>query len=327
MKNYLILIGLFAVLLLAIPTIVIAVTEPEEQAAFSLEIEDLETVRYLDLQSEEVLEISMRDYLIGCVLAQMPADFEPEALKAQTVLAHTYIIKRHLQEESDPTAELNGADLSSDTTQYQSYFSQEDAQNFYGEDYEAGYKQVAAAVDAAMPYICTYQGEPIITAFHAISGGTTESAAVAWGTEVPYLVSVDSAEDLKISGSSSTLQFTAEELSARLSQSFPEVDLSGEPSGWITITEKSEIGTVLWLTAGKTAFSISGTDFAVCLNLPSQRFTVTYEEDSEIFVFSVKGSGHQVGMSQFGANAMAQEGKTFQEILAHYFAGTTIQRL
>ncbi|MFT3950547.1 MAG: stage II sporulation protein D [Oscillospiraceae bacterium] len=324
MKSYIKLFALFAGLLVLIPALAFYFGKGESAAPADapVRISDAESVKMLDTETGAVTELSMRDYLIGSVFAQMPAEFEPEALKAQAVLAHTYILKRRLQEQASPDATLSGADFSTDSTRYQAFFTESYAKEFYGDSYAANFDKIAAAVDAVPGKICTYDGALITVAFHAISCGVTESAAYAWGIQIPYLVSVDSASDTTVTGCTKTVSFTAEEVKARLTQGFDHLTFSGEPAHWLEIAEKSPAGTVLTVAAGDSKTPLNANAFAVCLNLPSQHFSVAYADEK--FTFTVMGSGHQVGMSQYGAEAMAQQGDDFQKILTHYFTGITV---
>lgn len=139
-----------------------------------------ETYRMLDITSGKVEEISVRDYVIGAVCAEMPATFEPDALKAQAVAAHTYAERQHLLESASPTAALCGADFSNDSSQYQAYFTENQARQYYGDNFETAYAKVTQAVDDVLPYVLEYDGAPIIAAFCSMSAGVTESAENIW---------------------------------------------------------------------------------------------------------------------------------------------------
>ena len=278
-----------------------------------------DSVKILFTESGKVEEISTEDYMIGAVLAQMPADFEQEALKAQAVLAHTYILRRQMTENDSPDKSLKGADISDDTSLYQGYFTEEQAKEFYGKDYDSAYKAVSKAVKAVKNQILTYDSQPIIVAFHAISCGKTQSAKDIWGEDIPYLVSVDSSVDKEIEGFEKVTELSADQIDERLKSVFPEDDFSkiGES---LEITSVTDSGAVLTIDAGGN--EISGTDFAQALSLPSPCFTIETEGDT--YTFTTKGYGHLIGMSQHGANLMAQQGKTYDEILEHYFTGSKV---
>lgn len=276
--------------------------------------------KVLDVSSGEILEVSERDYVIGAVCAEMPASFNEEALKAQAVAAHTYAQRQRLREKENPTAELCGADFSNDTSKYQGYFTQDQAKQYFGENFEESYSKITAAADEVMPYILTYNDEPIISAFHSMSSGKTESAENAWGAAVEYLVPVDSRSDTSAPKYLDETRYPSDILRNKLETAFPGIALGEDISSWITIKEVSDSGTVLSAAAGDR--TVTGNDLRLALSLRSPCFDVRYEGSEA--VITTKGYGHGVGMSQYGANAMAQDGKTWQEILAHYYPGTEI---
>ena len=145
-KDYIRMIAVTAVALLLIP--LVGYAGKRSTAATSAEDKTPdEGVSILMRESGEVVTLSERDYVIGAVFAQMPADFEPEALKAQAVLAYTYAERRRLSERTAPTAELKGAVMSDDTSLYQAYFTEEQAKALYGEDYETARKRIAEAAE------------------------------------------------------------------------------------------------------------------------------------------------------------------------------------
>ena len=280
------------------------------------------TVKILLRKENKVIKMSMEDYLVGAVLSQMPADFEPQALKAQAVLAHTYIISRQQAEKSGKTENLKGADLSDDTSLYQSYFTKEQAEKFYGDDYSTALNKVSKAVKSVKNKIVTYENEPIIVAFHAVSCGVTESAKDMWDVDVPYLISVDSQWDKKNSGFEKTTKFTANELSKLLSKHFKSIDTKLK-KGSIKVNKLTDNGSVISVKINGT--NVSGTEFSTALSLPSPCFSIALKNGS--YVIKTKGCGHLVGMSQFGANAMAKDKKTYADILSHYFPNTKLKDL
>lgn len=317
MKGHLQLIAVLAICLILIP-IASLLKAPQTKQADS-DISD--SVDILFLSSGKVETISMRDYIIGAVFAQMPADFEPEALRAQAVLAHTYALRRRLEEELSPDDELRGALISDDTEKYQAYFTEAQARVVYGEKYAECRKRIAAAADYAASRYLSFEGKPIISAFHAISCGKTESAKNVWGQAVPYLIGVDSSWDEDSSAFSSGRMISEDELVLALNAEFPDADLTGETPD-IKITERTESGCVLTVELYGKVY-ISGAALARAVGLPSACFDIT--EAADEYRFICKGRGHLVGMSQHGANTMAGSGKSCEEILSHYFPNTTLQ--
>lgn len=276
--------------------------------------------KVLDIESGEVLEVSVRDYVIGAVCAEMPASFCEEALKAQAVAAHTYAERQRLREQASPTEQLCGADFSNDTAVYQGFFTKEQAKQRLGDRFEESYAKIAAAADEVLPYIITYDDAPIIAAFHSMSAGFTESAENAWGSPVEYLVEVDSRTDLTAPKFREEKKFTRDELKAALEAAFGDISLGEDMSEWIKITTISDSGTVLTADAGGR--TVTGNDIRLALELRSASFELRMDRDQA--VITTKGYGHGVGMSQYGANAMAEQGRSWTEIIDHYYPNCTI---
>lgn len=331
MKRERMVILLFAVLLAAIPVVPALLlsqhtpkSESESAAEQSKAADDLPDFSVLDVSTGEVLAVSARDYVIGAVCAEMPATFEPEALKAQAVAAHTYAVRQQLLEQENPTSELCGADFSNDPAEYQAFFTENQAKQYYGAQFDTYYETIAEAVDEVLPYLLTYEEEPIIAAFCSMSAGQTESAETVWGQAVPYLVPVDSAADESAPHFLEEVSFSKNDLQKAMKTIAPKAKFSADqPESWLTVEEVSDSGTVK--TAKVGGVSVSGQDIRTALSLRSAAFTVEAETDS--IVITTKGYGHGVGMSQYGANAMAKNGATWKEILAYYYPETSLTKL
>lgn len=279
-----------------------------------------EPYKVLDTESGKVLEVPVRDYVIGAVCAEMPASFHEEALKAQAAAAHTYAERQRLREKASPNPELSGADFSNDTAVYQGFFTKEQARERFGEKFDESYGKISAAVDEVLPYIITYDDAPIIAAFHSMSAGYTESAENVWGTSVDYLVEVDSRSDLTAPKFREEKKFSRDELKTALEAAFEGISLGDDMSEWIKINTTSDAGTVLSANVGGK--SATGNEIRNALDLRSASFDVRIDGDTA--VITTKGYGHGVGMSQYGANAMAEDGKSWRDIIAHYYPDCTI---
>lgn len=276
--------------------------------------------KVLDVSTGEIINVPEKDYIVGAVCAEMPATFETEALKAQAVAAHTYAERQRLRELENPTPELCGADFSNDTSKYQGYFTENQAKQYYGENFDMNYSKIKTAADEVSDYIITYNDEPIISAFHSMSSGKTESAEKAWGSAVDYLVPVDSSFDTSAPKYLEEVRYSKDVLREKLTSSFNGINLGDDFTTWLSLGECSESGTVLSVNAG--GLTISGNDLRTALALRSACFTIEYV--GEEAVITTKGYGHGVGMSQYGANSMALDGSTWQEILQHYYSGCEI---
>lgn len=336
MKRYLSLAAIFAAAVLIVPAVPVyvsgktaaggaekstaeAVSESGTEA--SEETASADIYRVLDVSTGEVIEVSAEEYIVGAVCAEMPATFETEALKAQAVAAHTYAERQRLRELENPTPELCGADFSNDTSKYQGYFTENQAKQYYGENFDMNYTKIKDAVSQVSRFIITYENEPIISAFHSMSPGKTESAENVWGAAVDYLVPVDSSYDTAAPKYLEEVRYGKDVLREKLTAAFEGIQLGEDFTQWLTIGSSSDSGTVLTATVGGK--TVSGTDIRTALALRSACFEVKYE--GEEAVFTTKGYGHGVGMSQYGANSMAAEGKTWQEILEHYYPGCEIE--
>lgn len=316
------------ILLTSIPLIPAKVlkqkTVPEEPEAETETIptpSGRECYHVLDKDSGEILEVPVRDYLIGAVGAEMPVSFEEEALKAQTVAAHTYAERQAAL--SDRRPELKGADFSDDASQYQAFYTKEELKKLYNDNFEEYYHKLETVVDSVLNEIIYYEDEPIIAAFHAMSGGKTESAKNVWGSEIAYLQSVDSKDDKNAPQFEQTVTYTADEVKTMLLSSREGLFLGTDTAHWFGEPEYSEAGTVLQIPVGTSIFT--GQELRTIFSLRSAVFSIQYEKNQ--FSFITHGYGHDVGMSQYGANEMAKSGADYQEILAHYYPDTEIKKL
>ncbi|MDE5769057.1 MAG: stage II sporulation protein D [Oscillospiraceae bacterium] len=284
---------------------------------------DLQVYHVLDITTNEILEVPVREYLIGAVGAEMPASFEPEALKAQAVAAHTYAERQVLLSTS--RSDLQGADFSNDPDQYQAFHTQQQLQKLYGDNFTFYYQKISDAVDAVLPEILCYDDEPIIAAFHAISTGKTESAQNVWGSAITYLQSVDSSSDCDAPSYEQDCSYSAEQIQEMLSAAHSGLLLGTDTANWFGEPVCSDAGTILQIPVGTSIFT--GQELRSILRLRSACFTISYDKKSKTFTFRTKGYGHSVGMSQYGANAMALQGSDYREILAHYYPDTVLKTI
>ena len=292
-----------------------AAAEPVQDIANTDADSGRDTLKVLDFTTAQVMEIPLRDYVVGAVLAEMPAAYHSEALKAQAVAARTYAVRQREKQRLSPSPELMGADI-------QAYFTPVQAKSFFGDGYETYLEKAEKAVDDTEGLILMYGGEPIVAAFHSNSGGRTESAEVVWGSPVDYLVPVESEDDTKSPAYLDEQIFTSEEVRERVEREYPEAELTDAAGEWISVKETSASGTVTKMLIGGA--ELTGADFRRLFSLRSANFTAVYNADEDKFYVTTKGYGHGVGMSQYGANAMAVKGADFREILLHYYTGAEL---
>ena len=283
------------------------------------EASDGESTLPTDPQEEEPLLISvltggvqqqmeLESYLVGVVLAEMPASFGVEALRAQAVAARTYTL-RHCRVH--PRHGENA--VCTDHTCCQAYIDPADYVRAGGS--RSSVERVRQAVGDTTGLVLIFEGKLIEATYFSCSGGLTEDAVAVWGQDVPYLQSVPSPGEETASFFTDSKTVSAEDLQSALG-----VRLTGPVSSWfgdVTFTEGGGVDTVV---IGGVAYR--GTTVRTLLQLRSTAFSVSFSEDA--VTFHTRGYGHRVGMSQYGANAMAAEGKTCGDILAHYYPGTEL---
>ncbi len=266
-----------------------------------------ETVRIYRTEAKKTEIISAKEYVIGVVLAEMAAENHEEALKAQAVVAYTYMQykKDARKNESYDVTDTHETD--------QAFLSVEQAKERFKDDYTAYREKIEKAVNSVLGQTVTYNSKPILAVCHSISGGKTESATNIWGGEYPYLQPVESVGDVLSPGYLSEKEVTADELKSALAKlNITTADDASDRLGKIT---RSDSGTVLKIElAGK---ELKGTDLRSALGLRSANFDVKYSDGK--FCFTVRGYGHGVGMSQYGAQYMASNGSSYKDILLWYY--------
>ena len=270
--------------------------------------------RLLRTATGKVETVARDEYLFGVAAAEMGSGFPEEALKAQIVAAYSFALYRAAERAGE------AYDLTDDPAGDQAYLSRDEAKRKWGDAYESR----AAALDAAVAAVRGYRlvdgdGAPILAAYHAVSAGRTESAQIAWGTDKSYLQPVESVGDLLSPDYLSTVTVTYAELAEKLKA---DVTLTGEGDKWLGKTTCSPSGTVTGVVFGDA--TLTGARLRELLGLRSAAFQVMREEGG--YTFQVKGHGHGVGMSQYGAGYMARCGSTFVEILSHYYTGCRMVR-
>ncbi len=273
--------------------------------------EKTERFRVLRKATGEIEEMSAEDYLFSVLAAEMPALYEVEALKAQTVAAYTYALRK---------AEVGGDsyDITDDSATDQAFITREAAREKWGDKADIYEEKLRSAVKSVLGQRLTFEGKTILAAYHAISSGKTENARELWSGDYSYLTATDSSWDKLSPDYLSTVTLTADELKEKLSSL---VALEGEAASWLKDAVKSESGSIVSLSVGGK--SLTGSEIRGALSLRSANFDFAFSEGN--FTFTVRGYGHGIGMSQNGANYMAEQGKSYEEILLHYYKGCKIE--
>ena len=315
-----------------------------DSAAVPPSDQDSESFLLADQSAGAVVTVPRREYLIGAVAAEMPISWPDEALKAQAIAAHSYALYCR-----DHAAEPASGWLSVDPVRRQGYLTDAVLRSYWGTAYEENYARLSALVDTALTPVLSPDPAPARppppapplsalennaltgvlffdnalagTSYFAISNGMTEASENVWGTALPYLVAVDSSTDLNADNYLYTVQFTAEQMQQALAGLGLLPDLAA-PANWFGEAALTPSGYVASLPV--CGQRVTGPALRKALGLRSACFTVQYQEGS--FLLTTKGYGHGVGLSQWGAKALAEQGQSAEEILAHYFPGTELRR-
>ena len=278
----------------------------EEIVAPTVEI--TKEIKVTVLDGDCVEEMELETYILHVVLGEMPASFELEALKAQAVVARTYTMRRQ-----DGNTKHKQAAVCTDSSCCQAYKTPVAYITAGGQ--VSDIEKVKRAVTETQGKVLTYNGELIEATYFSCSGGLTEDAAAVWGKEIPYLQATPSPGEENAKYYVDTVYFST--------QTFEELlgwDIAGSPSTWfggITYTNGQGVDTIQ--IGGKT---YKGTQLRQLLDLRSTAFIITAIGDT--IVVTTKGFGHRVGMSQYGADAMAVNGSDYRQILAHYYKDTSL---
>lgn len=269
----------------------------------------------LHMTNNDIQTLPLEEYLVGVVAAEMPAVFEPEALKAQAVAARTYVLKRKNDSSSGDTFDV-------DTTEKtQAWISTQEMIKKWGViNYWKYQRKISKAVEETRGMVLTYEGQLIDAVYHSSSGRReTERASEVWSTNVGYLVNVPS-------GEVDTLRYV-KYMTFDVNTFYKLLEFQQIPNQFtasdLLILDRTKAGRIKTLAIKNRIYA--GTDFRTKLRLPSTDFEWKIHLDKiELMVY---GNGHGVGMSQYGANDLAKEGKSYQEILTQYYQGIKIKRI
>ncbi|MCZ8523340.1 MULTISPECIES: stage II sporulation protein D [Paenibacillus] len=271
-------------------------------------------------KSKTTDRIPLEAYVRGVVAAEMPAEFELEALKAQALAARTYILRRML--DGDRSGVPAGEALVTDTTAHQAYVTDEELEERWGGSYAKVRDKLNRAVEETKDTVLTYGGQPIEASFFSTSNGYTENSEDYWNIKIPYLRSVPSPWDAGLSPRyKETVKFTSKELQTKLGlpAALPASAGGGKA---LQVLARSQGKRILKLSAGGKQFT--GREVREKLGLNSSGFQWNYR--SGVWEITTFGYGHGVGMSQWGAQGMALEGRKAEEIVKHYYTGIELSK-
>ena len=294
------------------------IIEKKDENVEQYNYKEYNKIKLLHKKDKKIEEIPLDEYLLGVVSAEMPANFEQEALNAQALVARTYTIysiKRNKNKHE-------GADICDSSTCCQAWISKEDRLARWNEDVREEYwNKIVKAVNTTKGKVITYNGDVIDAFFHSNSGGITEIPVNVWGgTNFPYLQSVQTSGEEGYSQYSSEVTLTQEELinKIRAKHSDFNIDISQQDS--VKILEYTEAGRVKNIQIGN--LKLSGVEVRSLLGLKSTNFKI--EINNGKVTFRVTGYGHGFGMSQTGADSMAKQGSNCEEIIKHFYTGVEI---
>ena len=277
----------------------------------------------LDESSGKVIDIPDREFVYGVVTAEMPAKFEDEAIKAQAVASYTYFCRE--RDNQRKNSNYVGYDFKVNTEKWINYVSPEQRRIKWGEHFEEYENKIKRAVDSVFGEVVEDDGELILAAYHAISSGKTEKSADVFGGDLKYLSNVESPGDKLVSGYETFVKVDTEKFKDILNAKYSDIDFNGNEGNWVGESVRSEGGMVKEIRIGSK--SIKGTEVRSMFGLRSSDFDLNFSPEENKFIFRVHGYGHGVGMSQHGAEYMAQGGSDYKKILSWYYPGTCICKL
>lgn len=252
----------------------------------------------------KVVKMSLEDYVVGVVAAEMPASFSNEALKAQAVAARTYAMYL-----------VNSGKKLTDTVSTQVYKDKTQLKKMWGSSYSKYYNKVKNCVNSTKGIVLTYNGKYIYAAYHSTSNGKTEDALNVWGKSYPYLKSVSSTWDKNVSSYKRVVTKEFNNLNKVLG-----LNINSDSKVVIKRNASHRVSSVKI-----DSKSYSGVAFRNLLGLRSSDFDIAFKNGK--VSITTRGYGHGVGMSQYGANEMAKKGKTYKQILTHYYRGVSFKKI
>lgn len=301
---------IFTILLIFIPFFIVTLFGMGDITEIQLKYVSNKTVRVKRLSTDKVEEVPLEEYIVGVLAGEMPIDFELEALKAQAVASRSYVLKRmeyNMDNEYDVV----------DSVLNQVYLDDDYLKETWGNNYTIKINKLRTAVNETYNEYMEYDGEIIDALFFSTSNGYTEDSHLVFNLELPYLKSVESSWDQEVSSAFSS------KYTYSLQEFYEKLGLEYKDKLEVEILERSSTNRVLKLKINGQEFE--GTTLYNKLGLRSTDFEIT-QVGSNV-VFAMKGYGHGVGMSQYGALGMAKQGYTYDEILKHYYTGVTIKKI
>ncbi|MGH4051854.1 MAG: stage II sporulation protein D [Clostridium sp.] len=291
------------------------------------ELPKISKVKVFITKENIIKELDLEEYVTGVVAGEMPAAFEPDALKAQAVAARTYALAHVIEDGGSPCKNANGASLC-DTTHCQVYVTKAERIKDWNKDNKNKgdqlWDKIKKAVEDTRAQVLTYNDELVMEPYYfSTSSGKTENSEEVFSTSIPYLRSVESLGEETVKNAKSINNFKYEEIIKIINSNYNNAKVTtASIKNQIKIIERTEGGSVKNIKVGN--ITMSGSKFRTMLGLKSSNFQMKF--NSSGIEIDCSGYGHGVGMSQWGANAMAKDGKSYTEILTHYYQGVAISK-
>lgn len=277
----------------------------------------------LDTYNNKILKIPDKEFLYSVVASEMPALFEPEALKAQTVASYTYFCKKRQDNQNN---KKNNYDFEVNSQKSLNYITEQELRNRWGSNFENYYKKIKNCVDSVFPEIMQDdQNNLVLAVYHAISSGVTEKSQDVFTQDLKYLTNVQSPGDKLTTNYETISEFSVQNFKNKILNYKNSCKLDNNILNWVKNPIRTSGGMVKEITIGSEKFS--GPEIREIFNLRSANFNIVYNQQENKFVFNTFGYGHGVGMSQHGAQYMAQHGADYKQILSTYYPGITILKL
>lgn len=275
-------------------------------------------------EEDKTVNMSLEEYLVGVVAAEMPASFDLEALKAQAVVARTYVARQLPALGGTGCSDVPGAHVCTNPAHCQAWEEESRSLARWEKKGAVSYlNKIRQAVRETAGLVITHDNLPVDAVYHSTCGGHTEDSENVWSNALPYLRGVPCSYCNDSRWSQTRYTFTSEEFSAAVLPLVSAVPVSSAGAPLLSAAARSTSGRVNSLkVAGKT---LSGRDLRSALNLPSTNFS--WETDGGKIIFTTRGYGHGVGLCQYGADGMAAAGHNFEQILAYYYTGIQLESL
>lgn len=296
-----------ALLVIIIPFLFVKIFVKTDEINFKYVTNNV--IRVKDEETGTITKVPFEEYITGVVAGEMPATFELEALKAQAVASRSYAMYQMTATKDKEYDVVN-------TTANQVYLTDEQLKENWQNEYQEKMNKIKKAIAETNGQYLTYNGQIVNAMFFSTSVGATENSEEVFTSALPYLRSVESVWDEESPVYTDTYTFTLEDF-------YNKLNLPYNDTLTIEVTSKTSTGRTRTLKInGK---ELNGRDVATKLSLRSNYFEIIQNENN--VTITTKGFGHGVGMSQYGANGMAKEGYTYDQILKHYYQNTEIKKI